>query len=333
MGDDSTADEQAYSSSGEDVGRDHIPTAYALKSTYSPPPGNQYLLSTVVALARIRNVKVFHPDVPFFESLVHLLFQMEEWPQLLADQVVDALLWYNVSYHYYRFGGVIRASLVYLKVEGCAYYPDVGLEQIGIGIRCGLKKYVKVDVAAMYGLYGTICVFLSVIRIKVFHVFGYNYMKKIVLHRADLKEYVIAERDFKYLYPSDFEDLYLLNLQGSPICLPENLSNIECTDEVGALDKGSEKKAASLNFRQNGVTTYAVPFFSLSDNNVNNGMVADVRLAGQINRAAIKVNDTIMVRDQFLEKLDSLGVRHVPSNMEEFLREIQMRDKETVAKL
>ncbi|GJS50688.1 hypothetical protein Tco_0624050 [Tanacetum coccineum] len=39
-------------------------------------------------------------------------------------------------------------------------------------------------------------------------------MKKIVLRRDDLKEYVIAERDFKHMYPSDFEDLYLLNLQG-----------------------------------------------------------------------------------------------------------------------
>ncbi|GKD65653.1 hypothetical protein Tco_1307761 [Tanacetum coccineum] len=37
----------------------------------------------------------------------------------------------------------------------------------------------------------------------------------------------------------------------------------------------------------------------------------DYRLASQINRAAIEVNDTIMVRDQFLEELDSLGVRHV----------------------
>ncbi|GJV72156.1 hypothetical protein Tco_1492151 [Tanacetum coccineum] len=55
---------------------------------------------------------------------------------------------------------------------------------------------------------------LSVVRIEVFPMYGYNYMKKIVLCRADLKEYVIAERDFKYLYPSDFEDLYLLNLQG-----------------------------------------------------------------------------------------------------------------------
>ncbi|GKF33442.1 hypothetical protein Tco_0106642, partial [Tanacetum coccineum] len=34
-----------------------------------------------------------------------------------------------------------------------------------------------------------------------------------LVRRADLKEYTIAERDFKYMYPSDFEDLYLLNLQ------------------------------------------------------------------------------------------------------------------------
>nr|GFA01380.1 hypothetical protein [Tanacetum cinerariifolium] len=54
---------------------------------------------------------------------------------------------------------------------------------------------------------------LSVVRIKVFSMYGYDYMKKIVLCRADLNEHVIAERDFKYLYPSDFEDLYLLNLQ------------------------------------------------------------------------------------------------------------------------
>ncbi|GJX88878.1 hypothetical protein Tco_0340892 [Tanacetum coccineum] len=55
---------------------------------------------------------------------------------------------------------------------------------------------------------------LSVVRIEVFSMYGYNYMKKIVLRRANLKEYVIVERDFKYMYPSDFEDLYLLNLQG-----------------------------------------------------------------------------------------------------------------------
>ncbi|GKF56039.1 hypothetical protein Tco_0166379 [Tanacetum coccineum] len=44
-------------------------------------------------------------------------------------------------------------------------------------------------------------------------MYGYDYMK-IILRRADLKEYVIAERDFKYMYPSDIEDMYLLNLKG-----------------------------------------------------------------------------------------------------------------------
>nr|GFC26379.1 hypothetical protein [Tanacetum cinerariifolium] len=61
---------------------------------------------------------------------------------------------------------------------------------------------------------------LSVVRIEVFSMYWYDYIKKIVLCRADLNEHVIAERDFKYLYPSNFEDLYLLNLQGHLNNLP-----------------------------------------------------------------------------------------------------------------
>ncbi|GJR79761.1 hypothetical protein Tco_0150546 [Tanacetum coccineum] len=61
---------------------------------------------------------------------------------------------------------------------------------------------------------------LSVVRIEVFSLYGYDYIKKIVLLRADLKEYTITERDFKYLYPSEFKDLYLLNLQGHLNHLP-----------------------------------------------------------------------------------------------------------------
>nr|GEZ97426.1 hypothetical protein [Tanacetum cinerariifolium] len=61
---------------------------------------------------------------------------------------------------------------------------------------------------------------LSVVRIEVFSMYGYDYMKKIVLRRADLNEHVITERDFMYLYPSDFEDLNLLNLQGHLNHLP-----------------------------------------------------------------------------------------------------------------
>ncbi|GKF70783.1 hypothetical protein Tco_0203840, partial [Tanacetum coccineum] len=62
-------------------------------------------------------------------------------------------------------------------------------------------------------------------------------------------------------------------------------------------------------------------------------MVDDYTLAGRINRAAIKVNNVVMQKDQFLEELDSLGARHVLVKMAEFLREIQAKDKETVEKL
>ncbi|GJV98213.1 hypothetical protein Tco_1553465 [Tanacetum coccineum] len=61
---------------------------------------------------------------------------------------------------------------------------------------------------------------LSVVKIEVFSIYGYDYMKKIVLRRADDQEYTITKNDFKDMYPSNFEDLYLLNLQGHLNHLP-----------------------------------------------------------------------------------------------------------------
>ncbi|GJW63654.1 hypothetical protein Tco_0115538 [Tanacetum coccineum] len=156
---------------------------------------------------------------------------MQECHKLLTDQVDDAILRYNVSkllplggdpghvtiqldfffnkdLEYLQYGRKMgRPALSISKIKA-AYYPDVGLGQIqwfyidrhiSEGDRRAVRTHMRI---------------LSVVRIEVFPMYGYNYMKKIVLRRADLKEYVIAERDFKYLYPSDFEDLYLLNLQG-----------------------------------------------------------------------------------------------------------------------
>ncbi|GJT07753.1 hypothetical protein Tco_0842215 [Tanacetum coccineum] len=138
MGDDTTADEQAYSSNRPATPEPAwsipssdltVPTnnwASALKSTYTPPPENSLL-------AQIGDTATFM-----------------DWPTL---------------------------SISKMKA---AYYPDVGLEQM-VPDQMWVEEECKYDVAAIY---------------------------------ADLKEYVIAERDIKYLYPSDFEDLYLLNLQG-----------------------------------------------------------------------------------------------------------------------
>ncbi|GKC54528.1 hypothetical protein Tco_1077273 [Tanacetum coccineum] len=62
---------------------------------------------------------------------------------------------------------------------------------------------------------------LSVISVKVFKKYGYNYLREIILRRADYQEYKISENDFKNLHPNDFEDLFLLNIQEKLNHLPK----------------------------------------------------------------------------------------------------------------
>ncbi|GJX07008.1 hypothetical protein Tco_0194940 [Tanacetum coccineum] len=62
---------------------------------------------------------------------------------------------------------------------------------------------------------------LSVISVKVYKKYGYNYLREIILRRADYKEYKISEKDFKNLHPNDFEDLFLLNIQEKLNHLPK----------------------------------------------------------------------------------------------------------------
>ncbi|GJT62998.1 hypothetical protein Tco_1006531 [Tanacetum coccineum] len=185
-------------------------------------------------------VKVFHPNV------IHLQYQMEECHKLLTDQVDESIIKFNVRkplpLEYLRYGrksGTLALSISKMKAT---YYPDVGLEQM-VPDQMWIEEECKYDIAAMYGIshwwfqrqrfyidrhtsegdhraVRTHMRILSVVRIEVFSLYGYDYMKKIVLRRADLKEYTIAESDFKYLYPSNFEDLYLLNLQGHLDHLP-----------------------------------------------------------------------------------------------------------------
>ncbi|GJY06385.1 hypothetical protein Tco_0373439 [Tanacetum coccineum] len=203
--------------------------ASALASTYVPPPKNSLLTQTgdmaifidwfckKQGITKLKQqdlkgptyeiVKVFHPNV------IHLQYQIEECHKLLTDQVDESIIRFGVS--------MIRsqewqACIVHSKMKA-AYYPDVGLEQM-VPDQMWIEEECKYDIAAI--AVRTHMQILSVVRIEVFSLYGYDYMKKIVLRRADLKEYTIAERDFKYLYPSDFEDLYLLNLQGHLNHLP-----------------------------------------------------------------------------------------------------------------
>nr|GEY68977.1 hypothetical protein [Tanacetum cinerariifolium] len=116
---------------------------------------------------------------------------MEKCHKLPTDGVDESIIRHNVSKPLPLGGppGQIKT----------AYYLDVGLKQM-VPDQMWIKEDCTYNIAAI---------------IKVFSMYGYDYMKKIVLSRVDLNEHIIAERDFKYLYPSDFEDMYLLNLQDS----------------------------------------------------------------------------------------------------------------------
>nr|GEW73497.1 hypothetical protein [Tanacetum cinerariifolium] len=154
----------------------------------------------------------------------------------LAHDLAEARKKRKKDLEYLRYDSKgCRPALSISKMKA-AYYPDAGLEQM-VPDQFWIKEECKYDIAAMYGIshwwfqrqrfyidrhtsegdrstVRTHMRILSVVRIEVFSMYGYDYMKKIVLRRADLNEHVIAERDFKYLYPSDFKDLNILNLQG-----------------------------------------------------------------------------------------------------------------------
>ncbi|GJY20930.1 hypothetical protein Tco_0393496 [Tanacetum coccineum] len=55
---------------------------------------------------------------------------------------------------------------------------------------------------------------LSIVSLKTYSRYCYTFLKETVLRRADYKEYKISEADFKNLHLNDFEDMYMLNLQG-----------------------------------------------------------------------------------------------------------------------
>ncbi|GJS13598.1 hypothetical protein Tco_0408070 [Tanacetum coccineum] len=91
---------------------------------------------------------------------------------------------------------------------------------------------------------------LSVISVKVFEKYGYNYLREIILRRADYQEYKILEKDFKNLYPNDFEDLFLLNIQEKLNHLPKT-NRQSSHQQAGGLGKwsedGQEKKRKRLH--------------------------------------------------------------------------------------
>ncbi|GJW47157.1 hypothetical protein Tco_0078803 [Tanacetum coccineum] len=103
---------------------------------------------------------------------------------------------------------------------------------------------------------------LSVISVKTYERYGYNYLREIVLRRADYNEYKISEKDFKSLHLNDFEDLNILHIQGKLYHLPKQdkvhlhnaaslwTRNIVIRKRVEDLQLGIKSYQTKLNLEQ-----------------------------------------------------------------------------------
>ncbi|GJX05946.1 hypothetical protein Tco_0193878 [Tanacetum coccineum] len=148
---------------------------------------------------------------------------------------IQTQFFFNHDLDNLRYGSKGSGQALSISKMKAAYYHDFGLELL-VPEHMWIDDLCTYDISASYGIsywwfngqkfyiyrhtvessrkvVKTHMRILSVVRLKAYSRYGYDYLKDITLRRADHQEYMIAKKDFKKLYPSDFEDLNLLLLQ------------------------------------------------------------------------------------------------------------------------
>ncbi|GJZ82955.1 hypothetical protein Tco_0648128 [Tanacetum coccineum] len=119
-----------------------------------------------------------------------------------------------------------RRNDLSISMLKAAYYPDFGLEEFEFYI-------TRHSAPSDHGVVRSHMQILSVVSLKTYERYGYTFLKEIVLRRVNYNEYKISEADFKNLHPNDFEDLYLLHLQGK-------LNHLSGADKVHLFNDASD---------------------------------------------------------------------------------------------
>nr|GEV94968.1 hypothetical protein [Tanacetum cinerariifolium] len=156
MDDDMALDKKVHSSDDEDIGNAHVPKAFALASTYTPPPENSLLAHTGPAFTL---VKVFYPNV------IRLQYQMEEYHKLLTDSVDESIIRYNVS----------------------KPLPLGGPPEKMVPNQMWIEEECKYDIAAI--AIRTHMRILSVVRIKVFSMYGDKYEVQMIMRFNEIHKF------------------------------------------------------------------------------------------------------------------------------------------------
>ncbi|GJZ69614.1 hypothetical protein Tco_0633164 [Tanacetum coccineum] len=148
---------------------------------------------------------------------------------------IQTQYFFNKDLEYLVSGDKGRRSALSISKLKAAQYLDFGLEElvpslwieserdydisVAYGISCWWFKRKEFYITRHSAFFDSSTVrshmrILSVVSLKTYERYGYTFLKEIVLRKADYNEYKISEADFKNLHPNDFEDLYLLHLQG-----------------------------------------------------------------------------------------------------------------------
>nr|GEY26390.1 reverse transcriptase domain-containing protein [Tanacetum cinerariifolium] len=155
---------------------------------------------------------------------------------------IQSQFFFNKDLEYLRHGSKGSSPALSISKMKVAGYLDFGLELLVLE-QMWIDDVCTYDISAKYGIshwwfnqqkfyidrhdspshckeVRSHMQILSVVIIKAYSRYGYDYLSEIILRRADLQEHTITKKDFKNLYPSDFEDLNLLFLQGHLDHLP-----------------------------------------------------------------------------------------------------------------
>ncbi|GJT38860.1 hypothetical protein Tco_0938725 [Tanacetum coccineum] len=201
MHDDSTSDEQVHVSDDQDSRNDHTPADVdSRKDCYEPPAENSLLAKTSDMTTflnwycrQINKSKLTQADL---EGRAYEVVKAD-WANPEGDQVrinvnrplplggppghvtIQTEIFFNKDLEYLRFGNKGSMHVFSISKMKAARYLDFGLEPL-VPKQMWIEDVCTFDISA----------------------------------KVDFQEYTIVEKDFKNLYPSDFEDLNLLLLQG-----------------------------------------------------------------------------------------------------------------------
>ncbi|GKE05021.1 hypothetical protein Tco_1397039 [Tanacetum coccineum] len=157
---------------------------------------------------------------PFHKNNISLQFQLEEYHLLLTRQIdlvnpegnrvmpdmskplplggplgqviIQPQYFFNKDLEYLVSGDKeIRNALSLSKLKA-SYYPNFGLKELVPSLWIEFRSHMNI---------------LSVVSLKTFSRYCYTFLREIVLHRANYKEFKISKADFKNLHLNDFEEL------------------------------------------------------------------------------------------------------------------------------